>query len=119
MEYLDECPSSVSEVENASRRLGCGNDKFGNNQYLCIPRAEKDSLIEFCHNGIMGLQEKGRWHTFVQINIHTPARSSAFTEIVCLTNVKHQKLFQHISLHITFSLVSFKTLTCHAIHDLA
>ncbi|XP_078318899.1 uncharacterized protein LOC144620848 [Crassostrea virginica] len=59
MEYLDECPSSVSEVENASRRLGCGNDKFGNNQYLCIPRAEKDSLIEFCHNGIMGLQEKG------------------------------------------------------------
>lgn len=88
MEYLDECPSSVSEVEKASRRLGCGNDKFGNNQYLCIPSAEKDSLIEFCHYGIMGLQEKGRWHTAVQINMHTPARSSAFTEKVCLTNGK-------------------------------
>ena len=79
MEYLDECPSSFSEVEKASRRLGCGKDKFGNNQYLCLPSAEKDSLIEFCYNGLMGLQEKGRRRALVQINIHTHARSSEIT----------------------------------------
>lgn len=116
MEYRDKCPSSFSEVENASKRLGCGNDKFGNNQYLCLPSAEKDSLIEFCHTGIMGLQEKGRRHTLSQTSIHTHARSSEITEIVCLANGKihifHIKnVILHISLQITFSLVSFKSLT--------
>ena len=71
MKYTNECPSSLSEVEKASKRLGCGNDKFGNNQYLCLPSEEKDSLIEFCHNGVMGLQEKGRRHTVLHTNIHT------------------------------------------------
>lgn len=60
MEYLNECPSSLSEIEKASNRLGCGKDKYGNNQYLCLPNEKKDSLNEFCYNGVMGLQEKGK-----------------------------------------------------------
>lgn len=98
MEYRDKCPSSFSEVENASKRLGCGNDKFGNNQYLCLPSADKDSLIEFCYTGIMGLQEKGRRHTLSQTSIHTHACSSEITEIICLANrknpyISHQKRY--------------------------
>ena len=84
MEYLNECPSSITEVEKASKRLGCENDKYGNNQYLCLPNAKKDALIEFCHNGVMALQERGKRHTLVQTNTQARMleRSSEITEIV-------------------------------------
>ena len=59
MTRVDVCPSNLAEVEEASRRLGCGNDQFGNNPYMCLPDVEKTSLIEFCYDGIMRVQEKG------------------------------------------------------------
>lgn len=43
----------------ASKRLECGNDTFGNNQYLCLPNKNKTSLIEFCFDGVMGIHEEG------------------------------------------------------------
>ena len=55
MNDVEKCPRSLSEKEEASLRLGCGNDKYGNNQYVCVPNEEKSSLKEYCHNDIMGL----------------------------------------------------------------
>ncbi|XP_078332469.1 uncharacterized protein LOC144625490 [Crassostrea virginica] len=59
MNKTDACPTNLRDVEEASKRLGCGNDIFGNNQYMCLPNVNKTSLIEFCYEGIMGIQEKG------------------------------------------------------------
>lgn len=56
---VNTCPSTWNEVKKASKRLGCGNDMFGKDQYMCLPNTEKTSLIEFCYNGIMGIKEKG------------------------------------------------------------
>ena len=57
---VDTCPKTQKEVEQASKRLMCGEDQFGKNQYMCLPNTEKTSLIEFCYNGVMGMQEKGQ-----------------------------------------------------------
>lgn len=60
MSLVNECPTNVTETAAASKRLECVNDKYGNNQYICVPNEEKTSLVEFCYDGIMGIQEKGR-----------------------------------------------------------
>lgn len=62
MTSVDVCPFNLVEVEEASKRLGCGNDSYGNNQYMCLPNVNKTALVEFCYDGIMGLQEKGTWY---------------------------------------------------------
>lgn len=59
MALANVCPQNEHEVIQASKRLGCGDDKYGNNQYLCLPNKNKTSLVEFCFQGIMGLVEKG------------------------------------------------------------
>lgn len=59
MARVDVCPKILTKVIEASRMLGCGNDTYGNNQYLCLPNVNKTSLVEFCYDGLMGLQEKG------------------------------------------------------------
>lgn len=59
MHPVQTCPNTSEEVKEASKGLGCGNDQFGNNQYMCLPNEKKDSLFEFCHDGIMGIQFKG------------------------------------------------------------
>lgn len=59
MAYVEECPKTQKDLKIDSKRLGCGNDTFGNNQYMCIPNKEKTHLVEFCYNEIMGIQEKG------------------------------------------------------------
>ena len=56
---VDICPHTLEGVEEASQRLGCDKDQFGKNQYMCLPNVEKTSLIEFCHDGIMGIKETG------------------------------------------------------------
>ena len=56
---VDFCPKNQAEVEEAGKRLGCGQDKYGNNQYMCLPNVEKTSLVEFCHNELMGLVHEG------------------------------------------------------------
>lgn len=59
MALIKACPDNQNEVIEASRKLGCGYDKYGNNQYLCLPNEEKTSLIEVCSDGVMGIRDKG------------------------------------------------------------
>lgn len=53
------CPTEIDEVLSAKERLGCGNDIYGNSQYICLPNKEKTHLKEICFDGIMGMNEKG------------------------------------------------------------
>lgn len=53
------CPTEIDEVLSAKERLGCGNDIYGNSQYICLPNKEKTHLKEVCFDGIMGMNEKG------------------------------------------------------------
>ena len=64
MARVDVCPQNLTEVIEASKKLGCGYDEYGKNQYLCLPHVNKTSLVEFCYEGIMGRQEKGIPLTF-------------------------------------------------------
>ncbi|XP_062594581.1 uncharacterized protein LOC134256001 [Saccostrea cucullata] len=57
--YVDSCPQNITEVLESSVRLGCGQDKYGNDQYLCVPNTDKTGLIELCYNGTMGLIKRG------------------------------------------------------------
>lgn len=59
MARVDICPKSLTKVIEASKKLGCGKDRYGNNQYLCLPNVNKTSLVEFCYNGTIGFQESG------------------------------------------------------------
>ncbi|XP_055999077.1 uncharacterized protein LOC125656784 isoform X1 [Ostrea edulis] len=56
---VESCPTSLTEVIASSARLSCGEDEYGNNQYLCIPNTEKTGLVEFCHKGGIPLTTKG------------------------------------------------------------
>nr|XP_022287166.1 uncharacterized protein LOC111099930 isoform X2 [Crassostrea virginica] len=58
MTGLDTCPSDLREKEAASLKLGCDKDKYGNDQYVCLPRKDKTSLLEVCYDDVMGLVEK-------------------------------------------------------------
>lgn len=40
-------------------KLGCDNDKYGNSQYMCLPKKDKTSLVELCFDGVMGIRNKG------------------------------------------------------------
>lgn len=55
------CPKNQTEFDEASNQLGCGNDRYGNKQYMCLPNVEKTALFEFCHDDIMGIQEEGKY----------------------------------------------------------
>ncbi|XP_078332488.1 uncharacterized protein LOC144625493 isoform X2 [Crassostrea virginica] len=59
MVQVYSCPTNQTGVEEASKRLGCNVDKYGKDQYICLPNIEKTSLNEICYNGVMGIQEKG------------------------------------------------------------
>lgn len=59
MAQVSVCPKTYEEIKVASNKLGCENDRYGNNQYMCIPNAEKTSLVQFCDDGEMGLVEEG------------------------------------------------------------
>lgn len=58
--FVSDCPTEPTDVVEASKRLKCDTDQYGNNQYMCVPYKDKRSLAEFCYNGIMGFQMKGR-----------------------------------------------------------
>ena len=60
MKGVLKCPRNASEIFEAQKRLNCGDDKYGNNQYLCLPNVEKTNLFEFCHGGIMGWRQNGK-----------------------------------------------------------
>lgn len=57
MVLVSVCPKNLQGIKEASNRLGCGNDRNGNNQYLCLPNKEKTSLVELCFNGTMEMVE--------------------------------------------------------------
>lgn len=59
MNQVDSCPDSEQQVIQASKNLGCGVDKYGNNQYICVPNLELTNLVEFCYDQTMGIQEGG------------------------------------------------------------
>lgn len=59
MAAVSSCPKSEAEFFKASKRIECGNDINGHNQYICIPNQEKTSLVELCFNEVMGVREKG------------------------------------------------------------
>lgn len=61
MALVSECPKNKTEISKASKRLNCGNDSYGNNQYICLPNEEKTSLVELCFDGIIGLNERGMY----------------------------------------------------------
>lgn len=60
MTSVGVCPKNRAETYTASERLNCGTDKYGTNQYMCVPNKEKTSLVEFCYGGVMELQNSGK-----------------------------------------------------------
>ncbi|XP_056015049.1 uncharacterized protein LOC125676217 isoform X2 [Ostrea edulis] len=56
---VESCPANSTEITKASSNLNCSRDKYGNDQYICVPNVNKTALVEFCNNGIMGIVEKG------------------------------------------------------------
>lgn len=60
MALTSQCPKNKTEVYEASKGIGCGVDDYGNNRYMCLPNEKKSSLVEFCFNGVMGIEEKGK-----------------------------------------------------------
>ena len=62
------CPKTQTDVIAARQRLGCGVDEYGHNQYMCLPNTEKTTLVEFCYDGPMGIEYKGKtfyfWYRF-------------------------------------------------------
>lgn len=67
--FVNVCPRNKHGASQASTKLGCGNDTYGNNQYLCLPNESKTSLVEFCFQGGMGLVEKGTFNCEKEILI--------------------------------------------------
>lgn len=65
MSFVTTCPSNLTEKILASNRLGCENDVYGNNQYICAPNKAKTSLVEICNDGIMGILEEGKLYNSV------------------------------------------------------
>nr|XP_034332630.1 uncharacterized protein LOC117691204 isoform X2 [Crassostrea gigas] len=59
MASINVCPKDQDKVQMAAKRLRCNKDIHGNNQYMCVPNKNKTSLVEFCYDGIMGLEDKG------------------------------------------------------------
>lgn len=55
------CPKNQTEVNEASSKLGCDNDKYGNSHYMCLPKKDKTSLVELCYHGVMGIRNKGKY----------------------------------------------------------
>lgn len=64
MFFVDNCPTNQAEIAEASKRLECKNDTYGNNQYICVPNLKISSLVEFCFDGIMGIHKKSTLQKF-------------------------------------------------------
>ncbi|XP_062566252.1 uncharacterized protein LOC134228603 [Saccostrea cucullata] len=57
--FVESCPRNITEVLESSTRLGCGQDIYGNNQYICVPHTNKTGLVQLCFRGVMKLIERG------------------------------------------------------------
>lgn len=69
MGVVEVCPKNQVDITTASKKLGCKNDTYGNNRYMCVPKEDKASLFEFCYDGNMGIEEGGK--RFVQNGFKT------------------------------------------------
>ncbi|XP_056015018.1 uncharacterized protein LOC125676214 isoform X1 [Ostrea edulis] len=56
---VESCPGNSTGFAEASSRLNCGRDQYGNDQYICVPNYNKTALVEFCYDGIMGFRQRG------------------------------------------------------------
>jgi hypothetical protein len=56
---VDSCPVNETEFAAAATRLNCGVDKFGRNQYTCVPRFDLSAVVEFCYNRTVGIYPGG------------------------------------------------------------
>ena len=68
MGMVEVCPKTSTEKEIAAKRLGCKEDQYDNNQYICLPVKEKTKLVEMCLDEIMGFQELGKYN--LNLTIH-------------------------------------------------
>nr|XP_022289988.1 uncharacterized protein LOC111101695 isoform X2 [Crassostrea virginica] len=110
MHMVNTCPDTLNEVEKASKQLGCGDDEFGKNQYMCLPDTEKTSLVEFCYNGIMGIKEKG---TCLEVNATNGAISTINCtdfESGCPENHYWNHQFFHLVLWISWKKMNWERL---------
>ncbi|XP_062605472.1 uncharacterized protein LOC134267269, partial [Saccostrea cucullata] len=57
--FVHSCPQNATEVLESSARMGCGKDKYGNDQYICVSNRNKTGLLELCYNGVMELIQRG------------------------------------------------------------
>lgn len=62
MGFVEVCPKTSTDKEIAAKRLGCKEDQYNNNQYICLPIKEKTKLVEMCLDEIMGFQELGKYN---------------------------------------------------------
>lgn len=90
MALTSRCPENKTEVHEASKRIGCGVDDYGNIQYMCMPNMEKSSLVEFCFNDAMGIEEKGKQNGITKRN-----NTTIYLNKFCLG--KHQCLPEKLS----------------------
>ncbi|XP_056015748.1 uncharacterized protein LOC125673557 isoform X1 [Ostrea edulis] len=56
---VESCPGNSTGFAEASSRLNCSRDQYGNDQYICVPNVNKTALVEFCYGGIMGIRQRG------------------------------------------------------------
>lgn len=85
MIVVNNCPTNLAEIAKASKRLGCKNDTYGNNQYLCVPDLDKTSMQEFCFDGIMGIHKKSKLKKF-----ETKGLSNRFSKLFFI--LMHQSI---------------------------
>lgn len=69
MAHVHRCPKTETQLNEATKRLRCGKDKYGHSQYICLPNKKKTSLVEFCIDGQVGIQEEGVHTIHYRINI--------------------------------------------------
>ncbi|XP_062591211.1 uncharacterized protein LOC134252719 [Saccostrea cucullata] len=105
MEYLDfgyavgSCPVNKTGQNEASSRLKCGVDKFGNSQYVCVPNFKKTAIVEYCYKGIVGLQNPGSCLVVNDEGIVDIISCRSFTEGCPTTHFKSSDLFQYPACH--------------------
>ncbi|XP_056015438.1 uncharacterized protein LOC125676813 isoform X2 [Ostrea edulis] len=53
------CPLNETEFTTAATRLNCTEDKYGRNQYTCVPKLDLSAIVEFCYRYTVGIYPKG------------------------------------------------------------
>jgi hypothetical protein len=94
MNGIDSCPGNARAAAEASSRLGCGRDEYGNDQYICVPNDSKTALLEFCHDRIISPVLAGEWLNVNHAGDICRFRTQIFVQkmivnTICLKNLFH------------------------------